>query len=149
MQLSTRVRAHTRAWRVSSVLSTLEKSQCWLGYESEQPSAVTDWKFNLECGSHVSVNWHSVRRACAGSRMESSVLATIEKVAMLARELKWSLSGDRLSSQFNMEFSWHSLRTARDARTLARAWISQQCAQCKKKRNVGLGVGEDPAAVIV
>ena len=75
-QLSTRVRA--RAWRLSPVLYTIEKSQFRLGYESG-PSAVTDWIFKLERGSHVPVNWRSVRRASAGSRVESPVLATIEK----------------------------------------------------------------------
>ena len=70
-------RACARAWRLSSVLHNT-KLQFWLGFESE-PSAVTDWIFNLERGSHVSVSWRSVRRACAGSRVESRVLATIEK----------------------------------------------------------------------
>eukprot|EP00959_Pyramimonas_sp_CCMP1952_P456388 9473090-Pyramimonas_sp.AAC.1 len=64
------------------------------------------------------INQSSVRRACsrAAARGGSCVVHD-GKVAMLAWELKWTLSGDRFDFEFNMAFpTCSAIRAACDAR---------------------------------
>ena len=67
------------------------------------------------------VNWLLVRRARASARGEFC-FARNRKVATLAWELKWSLSGDRLGSGVNIGLATcRSIGSASDARARARA----------------------------
>ena len=96
----------------TSVLSTMEKTACWLGKYNE-PLAATDWISILTCGSHMPATWCSVRRARERAESsELSELSTMEESPCWPGNFSepFAVTDFQLNIQFLLSVNWCSVR---------------------------------------